>query len=299
MIGYAAAGYTWGIPGPAFLLVFLGVAAILVVGARARRARLLRGPANVQLGQVGPQQVAYLNGGDRLAAYAALSGLRGAGAVGVNPDRTLAVSGPVPAGATPLDVAVHQAAGRRLYARSLTLDSWVGGALDQLRGDLERAGLAVCADDRHAARRTALPLLALGAVGLARIVAGVAGDRPVGFLVLAEIGVLVAAAVLYARVPRRTTAGRQAMEELRRRNSHLSPKHRPAMAAYGATGAAMGVALFGVGALWAMDPAFAAGAEIERVAAGPGSGYTGDGGSGGDGGGGGCGGGGCGGGCGG
>jgi hypothetical protein len=100
----------------------------------------------------------------------------------------------------------------------------------------------------------------------------------------------------------RTKAGTAALGTLRAQHSYLSPKQSPAYATYGAAAAGMGVALFGAASLYALDPGFAAEAEIQRDMASGGSGYSGDGGSsssscsGGSscGGGGGCGGGGCG-----
>jgi uncharacterized protein (TIGR04222 family) len=297
---YAAAGDTWGIPGPVFLFAFAAGAVTLVVWGLIHRARVFRGATTVHLSQLGPQQVAYLNGGDRLAVYSSLSALRGAGVVGVAPDNTLTPTAPMPAGVTPLDQAIYNAAGKRLRARHLVADQWVRGALDQLRDQLERAGLVPTADDRRAARLGGSLLLPLLLVGVVRIAAGLANERPVGGLTWICVGVLVAGLLLRRGGPRRTSAARRALAELRRRNIHLAPASRPAVATYGATGAAMGVALFGVGSLWAMDPAFAAEAEIERQTSFGGSSSSGSGcgggGGGGDGGGGGggCGGGGCG-----
>ena len=74
----------------------------------------------------------------------------------------------------------------------------------------------------------------------------------------------------------------------------LSPSQRPDWTAYGPAGAALGVGLFGVSALWASDPAFAAEVEATQAraaASGAGSSGCGGGGSSGCGGGGGCGGG--------
>jgi hypothetical protein len=89
----------------------------------------------------------------------------------------------------------------------------------------------------------------------------------------------------------------RALRQVKTDSRHLSPQMTPSLTTYGATGAAMGVAVFGAASLYAMDPAFAAEAEIQRVGAGgPLTTGGGDGGSSGScgGGGGGCGGGGCG-----
>ncbi|MFF3854760.1 TIGR04222 domain-containing membrane protein [Micromonospora sp. NPDC002575] len=267
----AASGDTWGIPGPTFLGFYLLAGLVVVVGAIVHRRRVLAGPPAVGSPQLGPQQVAYLNGGNQLAVWTSLGGLRGTGVIGVRADRRLAVGGPLPAGATPLDRAVHHAANQGLYARELGRDRWVTQALEQLRQGLEQQGFALTAAQRHAARRGSYLLFTLVALGLFRIIAGLSNDRPVGFLVLAVIPLAIVSALI-ARVPWRTRAADRALRELRRTNVHLAPASAPAYATYGAAGAAMGVALFGTAALWAMDPGFAEQAEIQRQAlAGTGS----------------------------
>ncbi|MEW2377940.1 TIGR04222 domain-containing membrane protein [Micromonospora sp. NPDC047812] len=295
----AAPGDTWGIPGPAFLGVYLLAAVVIVVGTVVHRLSVLAGPQVGDVGQLGPQQVAYLNGGQQLAIWASLGGLRSSGAIGVRPDRRLTTGGPLPVGITPLDQAVHLAAGRNATTRELARDEWVRRALDQLRTSLEQRGLALAPADRAALRRGAFLLWALLLVGVLRIFAGLGNDRPVGWLVLSQVPLIVVAVLLH-RVPWRTRAATRALRDLRRQHTYLAPASAPAYATYGPAGAAMGVALFGTASLYAMDPGFASQAEIQRQAiSGSGASSSGGGGSscsGGSscGGGGGCGGGGCG-----
>ncbi|MER5704477.1 TIGR04222 domain-containing membrane protein [Micromonospora sp. NPDC002296] len=261
----AAPGDTWGISGPTFLRVYLLAALVVVVGSIVHRRRILAGPPAADVSQLGPQQAAFLNGGNQLAIWASLGGLRGAGIVGVQPNRRLAVGGQLPPGSTPLDRAIHYAAGRNLYASELGRDRSVLRALEQLRDGLQRQGLALTQAQRLSARRGSFLLLSLVLLGVARVVAGLANDHPVGFLLLVLIPLAVAAALI-ARVPWRTRAADVALRELRRRNLHLAPASAPAYATYGAAGAALGVALFGTASLWAMDPGFAEQAEIQRQA---------------------------------
>ncbi|MEV7229169.1 MULTISPECIES: TIGR04222 domain-containing membrane protein [Polymorphospora] len=286
---------TWGIPSTTFLLIFFFTATTLVTLAVVHRLILFAGRRDVPPAQLGPQQAAYLNGGDRLAVYSSLAALRSAGVIGVAKDRTLAVGGQLPLGATPLDTAVYNAAQKRIKSRQLLADSFVARALDQLRESLEQQGLAPSAGTRRAARIVPAVMLALVLVGVVRIFAGLANDRPVGFLILLTVLYAPVAIVFLSVVPRRTRAARAALSQLRVQHVHLSPRTAPAYATYGAAGAAMGVALFGAASLWALDPAFAADAEIQRnyASAGGGSGSSCSGGSSSDGGGGGsCGGGG-------
>ncbi|MEV0605439.1 TIGR04222 domain-containing membrane protein [Polymorphospora rubra] len=292
---------TWGIPGTTFLLIFFVTATTLSALAVVHRLILFAGRRDVSPGQLGPQQAAYLNGGDRLAVYSSLAALRSAGVIGVAKDRTLAVGGQLPLGATPLDTAVYNAAQKRIKSRQLPADSFVARALDQLRESLEQQGLAPTAGTRRAARIVPAAMLALVLVGVARIFAGLANDRPVGLIILLTLLYAPVAIVFLSVVPRRTRAARAALSRLRVQHVHLSPRTAPAYATYGAAGAAMGVALFGAASLWALDPGFAADAEIQRnyASGGAGGGGSCGGGSSSDGGGGGGGscGGGCGGGC--
>ncbi|WP_173153717.1 TIGR04222 domain-containing membrane protein [Phytohabitans suffuscus] len=297
----AAQGDTWGIPGQTFLALFAGAAGVLVIAALIHRAVLFAGH-HTPVDRLGPQQVAYLNGRDKLAVYSSLAGLRGAGAIEVAPGRTLTASGPMPAGATPLDQAVYNAASQRVRARDVADDQWVKMALDSLRDDLERRGLAPSQGTRVAARTVPMTMLALLAVGLVRLVAGISGGKPVGFLIALLLVWALVTLVFFRTIPSRTRAARRALDQLRRQHSYLAPSMGPAWATYGAAGLALGVGLYGAASLWQADAAFAEEAEIQRQyasTAGSGGYYGDSGGSdsggsdsgGGDGGGGGCGGG--------
>ncbi|MGB2570491.1 TIGR04222 domain-containing membrane protein [Micromonospora citrea] len=274
----AAPGDTWGIPGPVFLGLYLTAALVVVVGAIVHRSRVLAGRPGGTIDALGPQQVAYLNGGDQLAVWASLGGLRGSGAVGVRPDRRLTTGGALPAGVTPLDQAVHHAARRNLYARELTRDEWVARALTELREGLERQGLALSPAQRRTARNGSLAVFGLLVLGAVRLGAGLSQGKPIAFLLVAFL-VLTVPAILLNRVPWRTRAADAALRELRRRHTHLSPTSAPAYATYGAAGAAMGVALFGTVSLWSLDPGFAEQAEIQRQALNSGGGAGSSGGS--------------------
>ncbi len=298
----AAPGDTWGIAGPTFLTGYLVAAAALLILATLHRRALLGGAPEALSARMGPQQAAYLNGGPRLALYSSLAGLRGAGVIGSGGTTgRLVTTGPKPLGLTPLDNAVYDAAHRHTSTREVGADPAVRGALERLRSGLEEAGWAVPDARRTGVRMWGLAALFLVGVGLVRFFDGLGNGRPVGYLVLALLAMAGVAVYLVVRVPVPTRAGRAAVRRLRAEQAHLAPANSPALATYGAAGAAMGVALFGGAALWAMDPAFAAEAEIQRQAAG--SGYAGSstgcgggtsGGGSSCGGGGGCGGGGCG-----
>lgn len=302
----AATGDTWGIPGPTFLMYFITAIIVVAVVAAIHRRILFNGNSGTDASRLGPQQVAYLNGRDKLAVYTSIGGLRAAGAIGSGPDKTLVQTGHLPSGVTPLDTAVYNAAGRRIRARDITTDQYVVQAVGQLRDGLEEAGLAVTKGQQRAARAWALVGAVVVLIGIARLLDGFQNNKPIGFLFPLTFFALIMAILALTRASRaQTYAADKAMRGLRKQHTYLSPSQSPAYATYGAAGAAMGVALFGAASLYAMDPAFAADAEIQRISAGTGgSGYGGDSGSsssscsggGGSscGGGGGCGGGGCG-----
>jgi uncharacterized protein (TIGR04222 family) len=274
MSAYAAEA-TWGVPGPAFLVFYLTVALTVLVLATLHRRALFAGTESARSLSLGPQQAAYLNGGQRLAVYTALGGLRAAAAIGTA-GKALVQTSAMPAGITPLDAAIYNAAGRQARVTALPQDSWVISAITSLREGLEAAGLATTAGQRRTVRLWALAGFALVALGVLRVIAGIAGDRPVGFLIPCVIAVLLMSFFLLSRAQVRTRAGAAALADLTSRHAYLAPSSSPSYATYGASGAAMGVALYGTTTLYAMDPAFAAEAEIHRSVAGSstGSGST-------------------------
>src|SRR4051794_35123370 len=271
---------TWGIPGPTFLIAYLTAVVVVSILAAVHRRRISAGRAD-EVSRLGPQQIAYLAGRDKLAVYTALGGLRAAGSIGTGPDRTLLQTGPLPSGVTPLETAVYQAAGMRLPAREVTGEPWVAAALAQLRDDLEARGLATTADQRRTMRRWLIPGAALVVLGVVRLVAGVSSGHPVGFLVPSIVLAFVLTVLIGTKasaVP--TAAATKGIAAIRKQKGYLAPSQSPAYATYGASGAAMGVALFGAASLYSMDPAFAAEAGIQRIGYGSSMGGWSDGGRG-------------------
>jgi uncharacterized membrane protein YgcG len=102
-------------------------------------------------------------------------------------------------------------------------------------------------------------------------------NKPVTYLTILLIVLVIAQlAFLLGGAPTRTKAGDREAYDHASRYEHLDPSLKPAWSAYGATGAAMGVAVFGTGALISADPAFAAEAQLRQIS-GSGSsssGYT-------------------------
>src|SRR3954452_13928807 len=100
---------TWGIPGPTFIVGYIAALVVIAILAAAHRKLLFRGDKTARVDDLGPQQLAYLNGGDRLAVYSSIGGIRAAGALATS-GSALVQTGPIPAGVTPLDSAIHHEA---------------------------------------------------------------------------------------------------------------------------------------------------------------------------------------------
>lgn len=292
----AATADTWGISGPEFLLVYLAIAAaVLVVGTRARRALAGR-RATSPVGDLTarPHDISYLNGGAELAVYSALSAMHLRGTIAVGGKGLVSARGRLAPDADGLEKAIHFTAGTPVQRRRLPFHRPVQTALLVIEERLVAAGLLVSEDQRRRIRRVGFWMLGVAGLGLVRLLAGIAEARPVGYLLVALIVVTVIAVVQLAMAPRRSRLGDRTLARLRADHHALAPSMRPDWHVYGPAGAALSIGIFGTSALWASDPAFAEEIAAERAT----SSSAGDGGGaavgGGDGGGGGCGGGGCG-----
>jgi uncharacterized protein (TIGR04222 family) len=291
---------TWGISGPGFLVLYLVLLAVTVAGVVVARRRVLAaGDGTAVPPRLDRYEAAYLNGGCQLTATTAVSVLLRAGHLASSPGRRqrrrLVAGTAPPAGAHPVEWAVY-----RLVADRPDHPRWaLGGELCQLpamaavRERLRQGGLSLTDEQRSRYRATGLWFLPLLALGVARVVAGTANGRPVGFLVVLLAVTVVLAVALCLRVPSATELGRRTLDRLR------AEAGRPAAGA-SPSELAMATALFGAGVLWTADTEIAMALRVPREhGAFTGGAFTGGGWAGGGdagGGGGSCGGGGCGGG---
>jgi hypothetical protein len=94
----------------------------------------------------------------------------------------------------------------------------------------------------------------------------VADARPVGFLLAGLAVVTVLAVVQLIVAPRRSRAGDRTLARLRTEQHGLAPRMRPDWTVYGPEGAALGIGIYGMGAIWASDPAFADELALSRTA---------------------------------
>lgn len=282
----------WGLTGPEFLELYwlaLGVVTLVAIIA-ALWVRRPRG-SSTPIGGLGPYEVAMLAGGPTRVMHTALAGLVSRGAVHVSRSGRL--------------TQVPHAQATDHYESEVLAELRHG---DRLRGDHRFRQSPVA---RDLARRmteagylkptkttvsavVTLLYVAVGLVGVARLVTGLVDDRPVGWLALSLVATLVIAKLagkpLKQRTATPTREGRQAL-------SHARAHGVPGMA----VGAAvlLPVAFAGLVAYPDPDMGTALNTAASPLSDGSGSssgggGDSGSGGGGGDSGSSGCGGGGCG-----
>ena len=287
---------TWGISGPRFLLLYVALLGVTVLVVVVARRRVLAVPDGAAVpARLDRYEAADLNGGCELVATTAVSSLLRAGHLATSPGRgrrQRLVAGAVPpAGAHPVEWATYQLVAARPDhpRRALGAELCRAPAMAAIRERLRLGGLAPTSEQRARDRATGLWFLPLLGLGVARVAAGTANGRPVGFLVALLAVTVVGAAVLSLRAPHATELGRRTLDRLR------AEAGRPAAGA-SPSELTMATALFGAGVLWAADTetAMAMGVPREHGAFLGGSWGVGGhgGGDGGGGGGGGCGGGG-------
>jgi len=266
----AAPGDTWGIPGPTFLIGYVVLAGVVVWLTILLRRGIARGPlTDHPAPQSDPFALALLAGGPVLVVNAAIAGLRSRHLVTAASGGGVTTKQQPPKNLHPVENAVLRAiAGGRKHVYRLVTDERVTRAIADVRKGLERDGLVLDGVQRALHRLVGLLPLTVLALGAVRWWAGVQHDRPVGYLTLLLIALVVVQFVLALwGAPDRTRAGERTLTDEVARHDHLKPEYNPSWGAYGAGAAAMGVALFGTAALFAADPAFAAEAELRRQAA--------------------------------
>jgi uncharacterized protein (TIGR04222 family) len=283
----SASEATWGIAGPDFLW---GYGALCLIAAAAiwwQWSTLLgpRGDGQVEMDGQDLYELAMLSDGPQLAITSAAAQLHRDGLLRPGPGTgTLEVVGELPDDADPLERAVFEVVGREPGSAAYAMREQVAEseAVTTMVGELERGGLLLPDAPRTALARRMLLLGGLLAVlGIARTLAGVIGDEPVGYLAVMVFGVIATTIWAGGRLPVATARGRDVLEQWR--DAHDDLRRHPVSGQ-----SALTAALFGGAALWLAAPEIASALGVEREhAAGSGSG----------GGGGSCGGGGCGGGC--
>ncbi|TSD50081.1 TIGR04222 domain-containing membrane protein [Rhodococcus sp. KBS0724] len=294
---------TWGIPSQTFLQWYLVAAAVAVGLSLYSRILARRSPTVVDAvrAPLTPPEVGALTS-DYQAVLASMAILRSADMITSAGKARRELNQADKSRLDWFTRTLHERLGRgKVPLRQVRLLGRMNIALAQLRTSLINAGYLQRPQHGVAARLRTAPLVAVIGIGVVRLIFGLAGGKPVGFLLLTIIA--LAALIPLLRINRRLTAlGESELRRLKHENSYLSPKLRPSFTSYGPSLAGLSAALFGSGALVLIDPALAgavaAGAAYSPGGAGGshscGSSSSSDGGSGGGssscGGGGGCGG---------
>jgi len=256
----AATAETWGITGSTFLPAYLLIAVTVgAVGIRTRRA-LAEPGATSPIDDITrrPHDVAYLAGGRELAVWSALCAMHLRGTLAAA-DGTVRAVGRLDAtaDADELEKAIHATAGSPVERRRLMFHRSVRPALATIEERLVAAGFLLSDDRRRRIRRVGFWLLGVAVLGLLRVLAEIAEARSVTLLVTALLLVTATAVVQIALAPRRTRRGNRALAALRDRHRALAPEREPDWQSHGPAGAALGIGLFGTGALAASAPGFA------------------------------------------
>ena len=218
-------GPTWGMTGPEFLGLYLFLSILAGYGAWRHRFEVsTRGP-EPRLDRLHPYAVAYLAGGPHRAVAAAVAALRSAGVVepqdqaGRTRLRTtgrplIPSAGERPAwgtaGAEPsaaaddLDRVVLSLVQQGLPVHRAVDEPDGAAALERLRADLVQAGALLAPEQRAPARLAAVWPGLLAVLGAFRVSAGLANDRPVGFIAFGTVVMLGVTALVAGRTPDRT-----------------------------------------------------------------------------------------------
>lgn len=292
---------TWGIPSQTFLQWYLVAAAVAIALSLYSRMSARRSPTVVDAVRrpLTPPEVGALTS-DYQAILASMAMLRSAELITTGGKAARVLTKEDKGRLDWFTRSLHQRLGGsgKVPLRQVRLLGRMNIALAQLRSGLIDAGYLQRPQRGVDALFRTAPLVAVIGLGVVRLIFGIAGGKPVGFLLLTII--VLAALIPLLRINRRRTAlGDAELRRLKHENSYLSPKLRPAYTSYGPSLAGLSAALFGSGALVLIDPALA-GAVSASAAYSPGGGgssyYSCGSSSGSDGGGGGssCGGGGCG-----
>lgn len=306
---------TWGIPGPTFLALYGALIVFPVVvglvwtivaklGAKAPRAE-------VSGQQPTMYEFAYLAGGPDRVVDTVIATLVDRGTLRVSSAKQLQLTGPAPADPIEKIVAKGANPGYNATTRGIRDRVRLSGPMQALAKDLEARGLVVV--DRTPRIRRVVYFLYLGVLvlGVARLIAGIAGDHPVGFLIPLLISAVFATVISRALKnkrpgPRPTSEGARALHKAK--SAHGRERKRgipnePGYAGGAVLGGAAAAVAFGGLAFYPDEELSAALIPPPIPGGGPGGGSSGGGGatcsggsscSSGSSGGGGCGGGGCG-----
>lgn len=196
---------------------------LALLAARAwARGGVHPGPAGIPPRELDALEYACLWRGPQHVADTVLLGLMQAGAAGVVVDRKTRVH--VDIGARPLPAMLHgfRTVPRGLFSRA-GFRREVARQIDAILRELRARGLAPAYGTIRALRfASALIVLPVLALGLAKIGVGLGRGKPVGFLVLMVLVAAGAGLWCLRNPPRVTAAGQAALRQARQRHSRAA-----------------------------------------------------------------------------
>jgi uncharacterized protein (TIGR04222 family) len=252
---------TWGIKGQSFLVLYGGLCVVCGAVLMAWRSAIL-GKARRVREHPTEYELAMLNGGPELAVTAAAAKLSGEAVLEPGDGRhTLRVALSADDRADPLERELLDTAARAPDTPFRDVRAAVarGPAAQAMATRLVKRGLMLSPAQRAQLNRLWLWALPVFGLGAARLIAGVNNHKPVGDLTV--ILLVVAGSLFMLRAGGRwtTRAGDKILDS--RRVSQRGWMAKPEQIT-----PALAVALFGGGALWALDPTFAAATAMPRGA---------------------------------
>jgi uncharacterized protein (TIGR04222 family) len=248
------------ISGPATAAGYGLIALAVLFGIVVARRRLAAGTTSAAAGDLdrAPYAIAYLNGGPERALMAVIGAMHVAGTIVAqgNDIREVCAEGRLDVNASKLERAIHRTSATPICWDYLDADPTVSTELEQLRRELEEAGLLLSGEQQRRINHTGWWMVPVAVLGLP--VAAVTGESSsavavAGLLILA----LFAAIFLLDSAPRLSRRGTARMHALRVQYTALDPRMRPGSKAYGPAHAGVMVGIFGATALREADPDFA------------------------------------------
>ncbi len=209
--------------GPNFLLFYLAFASAALILAFWLRD-ILRLPSDGVLhqAQLDGYQLAYLNQGSVLAVNAGVAALAKEGILKVQPDGIVEATGEILTSTHRIDRAIIESIGLRGRRKLGDMRKELRTEMDGLEANLRSSGLLVT--EEYAGRAIAAPLaiglLATG-VGALKIMIGINRGRPVEFLVILTVVVLLITLIGFLRRPFRSKFGDRVLKEHREKYLRL------------------------------------------------------------------------------
>jgi len=236
------------LPGPQFLLFYLLLSLFILAVVWLLRRNAEAGPPP-QLNLADPYLVAYLRAGEAETMRLAVVSLIERDMLATNGTQLLRKSKPGPkVNANPLEHAVLSKFSQPGEAASIYKDASLKAVCQQYRQQLEQVGL-LPDNSTKAARwlRMSVAVLFLGGVGAVKVMIGLSRERPVAFLVILMILVLIA--LIATSFPRLTERGKEFLEDARTLYGGLRDQAAVMQSGAATPEVLMLAAVFGVGVL--------------------------------------------------